>query len=144
MQVNVASDSHLILSYFDDIHANISQSYWAENIPKPLLRKALENSVCFAIIDPQAGLMAFARMITDKATFGYLADVFVQPAFQGQGLSKRLMEAIQTHPELQGLRRTMLATKDAHGLYEQYGFEPITDASPFMQIVVPDIYKPNL
>ncbi|WP_105168710.1 GNAT family N-acetyltransferase [Pseudoalteromonas sp. T1lg23B] len=144
MQVNVTSDSHLILSYLDDIHAYISQSYWAENIPKPLLKKALENSVCFAIIDPQDGLIAFARMVTDKATFGYLADVFVQPAFRGKGFSKKLMAAVHAHPELQGLRRTMLATKDAHGLYKQYGFEPISDAYPFMQITVPNIYKQNL
>ncbi|CAM3946755.1 GNAT family N-acetyltransferase [Pseudoalteromonas byunsanensis] len=144
MQVNVTSDSLLILSYLDDIHEYLSQSYWAESIPKPLLKKALDNSVCFAIIDPKEGLMAFARMVTDKATFGYLADVFVRQPFRGQGLSKRLMEAVIAHPDLQGLRRTMLVTRDAHALYEQFGFKSLTDAHPFMQIAVPDIYKQNL
>jgi N-acetylglutamate synthase-like GNAT family acetyltransferase len=85
--------------------------------------------------------VAFARVITDKATFGYLSDVFVLPEYRGQGLSKRMLETIMTMPELQGLRRFMLATKDAHSLYRQFGFESVSDATPLMQIHRPDIYQ---
>ena len=85
--------------------------------------------------------VAFARVITDKATFGYLSDVFVLPEYRGQGLSKRMLETIMTMPELQGLRRFMLATKDAHSLYRQFGFESVSDATPLMQIHRPDNYQ---
>ncbi|MBD1584495.1 GNAT family N-acetyltransferase [Pseudoalteromonas sp. S16_S37] len=129
-----------ILKHFDTIHNYIGQSYWAENIPKETLQKAIENSVNFAVIDEEVGLLAFARVITDKATFGYLADVFVLPEFRGQGLSKKIMSQVISHPELQGLRRTMLATRDAHSLYTQFGFEQVTDAKPLMQIHKPDVY----
>ncbi|BBN82118.1 N-acetyltransferase [Pseudoalteromonas sp. A25] len=129
-----------ILLHFDTIHNYICHSYWAENIPKATLRTAIENSVNFAVIDEQLGLQAFARVITDKATFGYLADVFVLPEFRGQGLSKKIMEQVISHPDLQGLRRTMLATRDAHSLYTQYGFEQVTNPKPLMQIHKPDIY----
>ncbi|CAH9050887.1 hypothetical protein PSECIP111951_02172 [Pseudoalteromonas holothuriae] len=136
----LTSNTSEILQYFDTIHYHISHSYWAEHIPKETLHKGIENSVNFAVIDKQLGLQAFARVITDRATFGYLADVFVVPDYRGQGLSKQLMEAVQSHPELQGLRRFMLATKDAHQLYEQFGFQAVTDPKPFMQIVAVDMY----
>ncbi|NOU49690.1 GNAT family N-acetyltransferase [Pseudoalteromonas sp. JBTF-M23] len=129
-----------ILKHFDTIHNYIEQSYWAEHIPKKTLQKAIENSVNFAVIEEEVGLLAFARVITDKATFGYLADVFVLPDFRGQGLSKKILSEVISHPELQGLRRTMLATRDAHSLYTQFGFEQVTDAKPLMQIHKPDIY----
>ena len=137
----ITSNTSEILSYFDTIHTFISQSYWAKDIPKATLKHGIENSVNFAVIDDELGLKAFARVITDKATFGYLADVFVLPQFRGQGLSKAMMTQVIAHPELQGLRRTMLATKDAHALYKQFGFEQVVDAAPLMQIHNPDIYR---
>ncbi|MFS1704174.1 GNAT family N-acetyltransferase [Alteromonas sp. AMM-1] len=124
---------------FDTIHAFVSQTYWAKGIPASTLRTALEHSVCVGILHGKEQV-AFARVITDKATFGYLADVFVLPAYRGQGLSKHLIDTIVHLPELQGLRRFMLATKDAHSLYSQFGFKPVTDPTPLMQIHRPDIY----
>ncbi|MBL0182198.1 MAG: GNAT family N-acetyltransferase [Chitinophagaceae bacterium] len=101
-----------------------TESYWAKNIPMPIVEKSIEGSLCFGIYhkDKQAG---FARVITDHATFAYLADVFVVEKYRGRGLSKWLMEVIMNHPGLQGLRRWLLATKDAHGLYAQFGFTPL-------------------
>lgn len=104
------------------IHQYLSgESYWAQNIPFATVEKAIANSLCFGLYytNKQIG---FARLVTDKATFAYLADVFVLEEHRGQGLSKWLMEVIQSHPELQGLRRWMLMTRDAQGLYEQFGW----------------------
>lgn len=128
----------------DAIHDYLSGSYWAENIPKSVLIKAIENSLCFAVLavdvnskDKQVG---FARLITDSATFAYLADVYILEEYRGKGLSKQMMQKIIEHPQLQGLRRMMLATRDAHGLYEQYGFAALTDQKMFMQLWAPDVY----
>jgi GNAT superfamily N-acetyltransferase len=98
------------------IHDFLSHSYWSENIPKEIIQKSIEGSLCFGVYagDKQVG---FARMVTDKATFAYLADVFIIEAYRGKGLSKWLIEIILSHPDLQGLRRILLATRDAHGLY---------------------------
>jgi len=103
------------------IHAYLTRSYWSPGIPPDVVARAIANSMCFGIYlgDAQVG---FARVVTDKASFAYLADVYVLEEHRGQGLSKRLVETIQAHPELQGLRRFMLATRDAHGLYAQFGF----------------------
>lgn len=122
------------------IHHFLTHSYWAENIPIETVQKSIDNSICFGVfhLGKQIG---FARMITDKATFGYLADVFIDEAYRGQGLSKWLMEEIMKHPDLQGLRRIMLATRDAHGLYAQYGFVPLTHTDRWMHIHQPDMYK---
>jgi len=128
----------------DAIHDYLSHSYWAENVPKHTIAKAIDNSLCFAVLardkqdtEQQVG---FARMITDTATFAYLADVYILEKHRGQGLSKQLMAAIIEHPQLQGLRRMMLATRDAHGLYEQFGFTALTDEKMFMQLWTPDVY----
>lgn len=122
------------------IHNFLTHSYWAAGIPIETVQRSIENSLCFGVfhLGRQIG---FARMITDKATFAYLADVFIDEAYRGRGLSKWLMEEILSHPELQGLRRMMLATRDAHGLYAQYGFVPLTFADRWMNIHHPDIYK---
>ena len=125
---------------FEVIHAFLKESYWSPGIPAQTLSKAIENSLCFAILDSKNNTVGFARMITDKATFAYLADVFIVESVRGQGLSKWLMQSIQDHPELQGLRRVVLITRDAHGLYEQYGFGPIAHSDRMMEIVRPDIY----
>jgi GNAT superfamily N-acetyltransferase len=123
------------------IHRYLStQSYWAEGIPLQTVQKSVEGSLSFGVFCNDQ-MMGFARVITDKATFAYLADVFIDESFRGKGLSKWLMEVIMGHPDLQGLRRFMLATRDAHGLYSQYGFTGITNPERLMQIVRPDIYK---
>ncbi len=122
------------------IHAFLSKSYWAENIPLETVQRSIDNSLCFGVfhLGRQIG---FARVITDKATFGYLADVFIDEVYRGQGLSKWLMEEIMAHPDLQGLRRMMLATRDANGLYAKFGFSELTFPERWMQIHKPDIYK---
>jgi GNAT superfamily N-acetyltransferase len=108
------------------------ESYWAQGIPEQTVRKAIENSLCFGIYkqNMQVGL---ARVITDKATFAYICDVFVLPEFRRLGLSKWLIQTIVSHPELQGLRRWSLATADAHGLYRQFGFTEITRPETWME-----------
>jgi N-acetylglutamate synthase-like GNAT family acetyltransferase len=122
------------------IHGFLTSSYWAENIPVETVRKSIEGSMCFGVYDENRQI-GFARMITDKATFAYLADVFILEEYRGRGLSKWLMEIIMNSPELQGLRRIMLATRDAHGLYKKSGFTPLTQPNRWMQIHNPDIYK---
>jgi GNAT superfamily N-acetyltransferase len=116
----------------DMIYHYLRESYWAKNIPRALLERSIENSFCFGVYvgDRQAG---FARVITDYATFAYVSDVFVLEEFRGQGLSKLLMETMLNHPELQGLRRWCLATRDAHGLYAQYRFTPLVKPEAFME-----------
>lgn len=104
------------------IHHFLSkESYWAKNIPIDIVRKSIEGSFCFGIYNGNQQI-GFARVITDYATFGYLADVFVDKKYRGKGLSKNLMQFIMDNETIKGLRRFMLATLDAHGLYEQYGF----------------------
>lgn len=117
-----------------------NDSYWAKGIPRSTVERSLQHSLCFGIYraDQQTG---FARVITDYTTFAYLADVFIVPAYRGRGLSKWLVKTILGHPELQGLRRWMLATTDAHGLYKQFGFVPLPHPERFLQLHYPDVYK---
>lgn len=124
----------------DLIHSFLNSTYWAEGISKEIIRRSIEGSLCFGVFenDKQVG---FARMITDKATFAYLADVFIIEEYRGLGLSKWLMQVIMSHPDLQGLRRMILATKDAHGLYKQFGFTPLINVERWMHILDPDVYK---
>ncbi len=127
------------------IHSFLStQSYWAEDIPLALVQKSIDNSLCFGIYY-KGVQVGFARLITDKATFAYLADVFIVELHRAKGLSKWLMEYIQNYPEVQGLRRWMLATKDAHNLYSQFGWEKLTDetADKIMLKLSTNIYKNN-
>lgn len=126
----------------DVVHTFLSKdSYWAENIPKDIVERAIKNSLCFGIYYKEIQV-GFARAVTDKATFMYLADVFILHAHRGKGLSKWLMQTIHAHPELQGLRRMMLTTKDAHGLYAQFGWQPLNDdlAKRIMLINRPGMY----
>ena len=120
----------------DAIHAYLVRSYWSPGIPKDIVARAIANSMCFGLYlgDAQVG---FARIVTDKASFAYLADVYVLEEHRGQGLSKRLVETILAHPDLQGLRRFMLATKDAHALYAQFGFKPVAAPERLMEIRTP-------
>ena len=107
------------------IHNYLSkESYWAKNIPVKVVKKSIKGSCCFGLYKNKEQI-GFARVVTDHATFGYIADVFILDEYRGKGLSKWLMETIMKYPNLQGLRRWMLATKDAHGLYAQFGFLPL-------------------
>jgi GNAT superfamily N-acetyltransferase len=116
------------------------QSTWAIGMPRALLERAIANSLCFGVyLDGRQ--IGFARVVTDCATFANLVDVFVLPEHRGQGHSKRLMEAIVAHPDLQGLRRFTLATGDAHGLYAQFGFTPPLRPASLMERYFPDLYR---
>ena len=132
--------SKLNISY---IHEFLTHSYWAENIPLEIVKRSIAGSICFGVYD---GLqqVGFARVVTDNATFGYLADVFIDEKYRGKGLSKWLMETIMTHPGLQGFRSWQLATRDAHGLYTQFGFKPLDKPELIMRKVDPDVYKKNM
>ncbi len=114
-------------------HYLCNESYWAKNIPLDIVEKSIAGSLCFGLYhhDEQAG---FARVITDQATFGYLADVFILEKFRGKGLSKWMMKEIMSHPDLQGFRRWMLATRDAQKLYAQFGFEPLDKPERIMRL----------
>ena len=127
-------DIDVIYHYLD------KESYWSQGIPLEKLKTGIENSMCFGIYkdDKQVG---FARVITDKATFAYLCDVFVLTDYRGLGLSKWLIQTIKNHPELKRLRRWSLATVDAHGLYSQFGFTPLTNTERWMGIYTPYTLK---
>jgi GNAT superfamily N-acetyltransferase len=127
----------------DVIHRYLSEeSYWAAGIPYEVVKRSIEHSFCFGVYhhDQQIG---FAKLVTDKATFAYLGDVFILPKHRGKGLSKWLIATIHAHPEMQGFRRWILATKDAHGLYKQFGWELVPEElyQRFMQRHNPDVYK---
>jgi GNAT superfamily N-acetyltransferase len=124
----------------DAIHDFLtSESYWAKNRSREQTERAIENSLCFGIYRGEK-LVGFARVVSDFATFAYVGDVFVIREFRGRGLSKWLMETIIAHPELQGLRRWILATRDAHGLYEQFGFGELAHPERWMERPAPDAY----
>ena len=114
------------------VHSFLKTSYWAGGIPAEVVRRSVENSLTFGLFrdDEQVG---FARVVTDYATFAYLADVFVLEPHRGQGLGKWMMEVVFSHPELQGLRRWMLATRDVHGLYRKYEFAELEEPQIFME-----------
>ncbi len=119
-----------------------NESYWAKNIPVAVVQKSIEGSFCFGVYkkdEPQVQI-GFARVITDNATFGYLADVFILEKYRGNGLSKWLMHEIMQHEQLQGFRRWMLATKDAHGLYKQFGFTLLENTGRLMGFKTFDEY----
>jgi len=124
------------------IHGFLSNSYWSKSIPVEIVKRSIENSLCFGVYC-QNKQVGFARVISDYATFGYLADVFILEEHRGKGLSKKLMEHIMNHPQLQGLRRFCLGTKDAHKLYEQFGFCVIKNPERFMEIKHEAIYSAN-
>jgi GNAT superfamily N-acetyltransferase len=124
----------------DATHAFLAGSYWAKDIPLAVVRKAVDNSLCVAAF-AGAEQVGFARLVTDRATFAYLADVYVLGAHRGRGLSRRLVAAVLGHPEAQGLRRLMLVTRDAHGLYEKFGFTALAHPARVMELHRPEIYR---
>lgn len=113
------------------IHRTLSASYWAEGRPREVVERSIRHSLCFGVFDGDAQV-AFARVITDRAVFGYLADVFVVPEYRGRDISKGLMAAILEHPDVKGLKLLLLRTRDAHALYAQFGFAPIPAADEMM------------
>jgi len=124
----------------DVIHRFLETSYWAEGIPRGVVERSIRNSLCFGIHEG-AAQVGFARVISDFATFGYVADVFVLESHRGRGLARWLMECIRAHPDLQGLRRWGLGTRDAHALYRQSGFGPLGDPSIHMEILDREVYR---
>ncbi len=144
MAIEVSRDQFVISTDptrldIDAIHAYLTRSYWASGISREVVQRSIEGSLCFGLYIEQAQI-GLARVITDRATFAYLADVYVLEAYRGLGLAKWLMGVVVAHPDLQGLRRFMLATRDAHGLYEQYGFRSIESPHGLMEIVRLDLY----
>jgi len=125
----------------DAVHGFLSESSsWARGIPRSTVEEAIRNSLCFGLYQ-DGTLLAFCRVVTDGATFGNLVDVFVQPDLRGRDLSKKLMAFVMSHPLIPRLRRLTLATADAHGLYEQFGFRPLGKPETFMEVYRPDIYR---
>ena len=116
----------------DVTHKFLSEeAYWSPGVPREIVERAIGNSMVFGVYKAGAQV-GLARVVSDKATFAWICDVFVLPEQRGQGLGKWLMECVTSHPDLQGLRRMVLATRDAHGLYAQYGFTPLEDPTRFM------------
>ena len=124
----------------DVIHGFLVRSYWSHGVPRDIVARAIRHSLCFGI-DHRRVQVGFARLVTDRATFAYLADVFILEEHRGIGLAKRLMGAILAHADLQGLRRLLLGTRDAHGLYEQFGFRALANPGRMMEIIRPDTYR---
>jgi GNAT superfamily N-acetyltransferase len=124
----------------DRIHAFLTASYWAEGVSLEIVTRSIENSIPFGVYvtGEQVG---FARVISDRASYAYLADVYVEEDHRGKGLSKLLMRAILGHPDLQGLRRWLLGTRDAHGLYRQFGFTELKRPERWMEKADPSLYE---
>jgi GNAT superfamily N-acetyltransferase len=129
--------SKLDLKVIHNFLAN--ESYWSQNIPFEIFKKSVENSLNFGLFYKEQQI-GYARVVSDYATTAYLGDVFVLKEFRGQGLSKWLMEKVMTHPDLQGLRRWILGTKDAHGLYKQFGWKSIANPERWMEKHNPKVY----
>lgn len=127
-------------SDIDAVHAVLSKSYWSPGIPRDVVARACANSMCAIARDDTGRLVGFARVVTDKATFAWVCDVIVLPGKQGRGLGRALVRTFQQHPGLQGLRRWLLGTKDAHGVYAPLGFEPLDKPERFMHIRNPAPY----
>jgi GNAT superfamily N-acetyltransferase len=123
----------------DVVHGYLARSYWAQGIPRELVRRSLEHSLCFGLYADERQV-GFARVIGDRATFAYLCDVFVLEEERGQGLGRFLVECVQAHPELQGLRRWLLVTRDAHRLYQRLGWRLAAQPGQIMEIVRRDPY----
>ena len=117
-----------------------NESYWAQGIPKETLERALANSLCFGVYEGEQQI-GLARVVTDRATYAYLCDVYILESYRGEGLGKWLMSCVLAHPDLQGLRRFTLGTRDAHGLYRQFGFDDLKYPEKMMEIRNPDVYR---
>ena len=125
----------------DVIHRFLTNCYWAKGIPREVVERSIEHSLCFGIYDGSGEQVGFARVISDFATVAYLGDVFVLESHRGRGLSKWMMECILQHSSLQGLRRWILLTRDAHGLYAKSGFTPLKAPDRYMELHRANIYE---
>lgn len=124
----------------DAIHAFLASTYWSPGVPRETVQRAIDNSLCIGgFVEGQQ--VAFARLVTDRATFAYLADVFVIPPYRGKGLSRCLLQALMSHPDVQGLRRMLLVTQDAHGLYAKFDFKQLAAPDRFMERHNPNAYS---
>jgi GNAT superfamily N-acetyltransferase len=124
----------------DVLHGYLARSYWAEGIPREVVVRSVEGALCFGLYDGQAQV-GFARVITDRATYAYLADVFVLESHRGRGLGVWLMECVMAHPALQGLRRWSLVTRDAHELYRRFGFTALAAPERCMEKLDAEVYR---
>lgn len=143
----LASDDRTLLDLVA-VHAYLVRSYWSPGIPREFVERAALNSICIGLYQAPAATtearpaqVGLARVVTDRATFAYLCDVYVLEEHRARGLGGLLMRAVDTHPDLQGLRRFMLMTRDAHGLYAQFGYKPLADATRAMERTDPDVYR---
>ena len=140
----------------DAVHAYLVRSYWAEGIPREIVERSIKWSLCFGVylesnisdvgqrqetLHSELKQIGFARVITDRATYAYIGDVYILEEYRRKGLSKWLMSCIKAHPDLQGLRRWALATRDAHGLYKQFGFTEVKAPERWMEMTNPSVYK---
>lgn len=142
METSISISTDKSLLNIEIIHSVLSNSYWAKNIPIELVQKSIDHSMCFGVYK-STSLIGFCRVITDHSTFAYLADVFIVDEHKGKGYSKLLMKFVLEHPELQGLRKFLLGTADAHGLYKQFGFKELATPERMMEINKKDIYTKN-
>ena len=124
----------------DTIHGFLTTSYWSPGIPRETVARAIAGSLCVGAYRERRQI-GFARVVSDRATFAYLADVFVLDEARGEGIGRAMVRALMEHPELQGLRRWFLATLDAHGVYEALGWQPVAHPERLLEITVPDIYR---
>ena len=122
------------------IHGFLTSCYWSKGIPREVVARSIEHSLCFGIYDGSGAQVGFARVVSDYETVAYLGDVFVLESHRGRGLSKWLMECVMQHPALQNLRRWILLTRDAHALYSQFGFTPIETPERYMELHRPNVY----
>lgn len=125
----------------DVIHGFLTNCYWARGVPREIVAVSIEHSLCFGIYDGDSRQVGFARVVSDFATVAYLGDVFVLESHRGRGLSKWLMDCVVRHPALQNLRRWILLTRDAHGLYSQFGFTQVKAPERYMELHRPDVYE---
>jgi GNAT superfamily N-acetyltransferase len=121
----------------DLIHATLAATYWSPGVPRDVVARGCANAICAIARDGSGAVAGFARVISDRASFAWLCDVFVVPAAQGRGVARALVRALRAHPELQGLRRWLLATRDAHGVYAPLGFVPLAAPEHWLEIFTP-------
>jgi GNAT superfamily N-acetyltransferase len=124
----------------DVVHGFLTECYWAKGIPRDVVARSIEHSLCFGVY-AEGKQIGFARVISDCATYAYIGDVFMLESFRGRGLGKWLMECVMQHPQLQGLRRWSLVTRDAHGMYARLGFGPLKKPQNYMELHRPDVYQ---
>jgi GNAT superfamily N-acetyltransferase len=125
----------------DVIHGFLTNCYWAKGIPRETVERSIKHALCFGVYDGKGAQVGFARVISDFTTIAYVGDVFVLEAHRGRGAGKALMECIMQHPALQNLRRWILTTRDAHGLYERFGFHPVKSPERYMELHNGNVYN---